>query len=123
MCLLKINLKNYRHLAQVLFISQSYCFNDRAQLHSIFQMLYYTLKRLSDTKNVLSWKSKGMSAEKVTILTTTDNDLSPLINRYGDSNFCLSFKGGCLKQENATFTPPNRIIFFIVCKLDACPEI
>ena len=32
--------------------------------------------------------------------------------------FCLVFKGSCLKQKNATYTRPNRIIFFIVYELD-----
>ena len=31
--------------------------------------------------------------------------------------FFLIFKGSCLKQKNAIFTPPN-IIFFIVSELD-----
>ena len=42
----------------------------------------------------------------------------PSIKCYEDSNFCLSFKGSCLKQKNSTFTPPNRMTFFIVYKLD-----
>ena len=41
---------------------------------------------------------------------------------YHSSKFgrpCLKFKGSCLKQKNATYTPPNRIIFFIVYELDS----
>ena len=52
-----------------------------------------------------------MSSEKLFTPTTTDNSLSP-------SNFCLIFKGSFLKQRNATSTPPNRINYFIVYKLD-----
>ena len=37
-----------------LFIFQSYFVNDGAQLYLILQPLYYTLKRLGDTENVLS---------------------------------------------------------------------
>ena len=45
--------------------------------------------------------------------------LSPSINWYGDSNFCLSFKGNCLKQKiSATFTSPNITKFSIVYELD-----
>ena len=57
-------------------MSQRYFFNDGAQLYVIFQMLYYTLKKLDNAKKVVSWKSKGLSAEKLTTLTTTDNSLS-----------------------------------------------
>ena len=60
-----------------------------------------------------------MSAEKITIPTTTDNSLSQSIKWYGNSNFCLVFNGSCLKQNNAGYTPPNRIIFFIVSELEA----
>ena len=35
----------------------------------------------------------------------------------------LSLKGSCLKQKKKpSFTPPNRMIFFIVYKLDTCPR-
>ena len=57
-------------------MGQRYFFNDGAQLYVIFQMLYYTLKKLDNAKKVVSWKSKGLSAEKLTTLTTTDNSLS-----------------------------------------------
>ena len=43
----------------------------------MFQMLYYILKRLGNTEKVVSWKSKGLSAKKLTTPTTTDNSLSP----------------------------------------------
>ena len=33
--------------------------NDGAQLYLIFQLLYYTLKKLGNTGKVVSWKSKG----------------------------------------------------------------
>ena len=59
-----------------------------------------------------------MPAEKLSTPTTTDNSLSPSIKWYGISNFCLVFKGSCLKQKNETYTPPNRIIFFIFYELD-----
>ena len=75
------------------------------------------MKRLGGTEKVVSWNSKGLSTEKLTIPTTTDNSLSPSIKWYENSNFCLIFKGSCLKQENATFTPPDIINFFNVYEL------
>ena len=60
-----------------LFIGQSYFFNDGAQLFLIFQTLCYILKRLGNTEKVVSWKSKGLSAKKLTTPTLTDNSLSP----------------------------------------------
>ena len=72
-----------------LFIYQSYFFNDGAQLYLIFQTLYYTLKRLGDTEKVVSWKSKGLSTEKLTTPTTTNDSLSPSVKWYRNSSFCL----------------------------------
>ena len=101
------------------FIDQSYFFIDRVELSLIFQPLYCILKRLNDTKNVVSWKSKGLSTGKLTNSTTNDNDLYPSIEQYENSNFYLIFKGSCLKKKkNASFTTPNIIIFFMVYKLD-----
>ena len=59
-----------------------------------------------------------MSAEKLTTPTTTDNNLSPKIKWHEDSKFCLVFKGSYLKQKSTTYTPSNRINFFIVYELD-----
>ena len=76
-------------------------------------MLYYTLKRLSDTEKILSWKAKGMSARKLTTPATNDNNFSPSIKWNRNSNFCLVFKGSCLKQNNATYSPPYIIHFLL----------
>ena len=59
-----------------------------------------------------------MSSEKLTSPTTTDNSLSPSIKWPKDSKFCLIFKGSCLNQKNATYTPNNRITFLILYELD-----
>ena len=54
-----------------------------------------------------------MSAEKLATPTTTDKSLSLSIEWYGNWDFCLVFKGSCLKQKIATYTPPNRIYFLL----------
>ena len=66
-------------------------------------MLHCTLKRLDDTEKVVSWKCKGLSAEKIPSHNTTDNSLSPSISWNGNSNFCISFKGSRLKQKKRNF--------------------
>ena len=49
---------------------------------------------------------------------TADNSLSTIIKSHGDLKLCLVFKGSCLKQKNATYTPSNRINVFVVYQLD-----
>ena len=60
-----------------------------------------------------------MSGEKLTTPTTTDNSLSATIKWYKDSKFCLKFNGRWFKKKRATYTPPNRIDFFVIFKLDS----
>ena len=72
------------------------------------------MKRQGDTEKVVSWKSEGLTARKLTNATTTDNSLSPAIKWYKNSNFCLIYKGSCLKQNNL----PNIIISFTAYELD-----
>ena len=100
------------------FFGQSYFVYDGAELYSILQPLHYTLKRLDDTTKDVSWKSKGLSTEKITTSTTADNIFSPSIRCYEDSNFYLIFKARDLKQIITTFTPLNIIIYFIISELD-----
>ena len=76
------------------------------------------MKRLGDTEQFVSWKSDGLSNEKLTTPTINDNSLSTSIKWYKNSNFCLIFKLSCLKHKSAACTPPDIIIFFIVYELD-----
>ena len=76
-------------------------------------MLYYTLKRLGDTEKFVLWKSNALSTKKLTTPTTNDNSLSPSIKLYGNSNFCLVFKGSCLKQTKKTHTHTQLILLLI----------
>ena len=82
-------------MIQVFLSAKAAFFNNDAQLYLIFQTVYYTLKKLGDIEKIVSWKSKGLSAEKLTTPTTTDSSLSPLIKWYGDSSFCLVLKRNC----------------------------
>ena len=89
------------------FIAQSYV------VILVLQTLYYTLKRLGDTEQVVSWKSEGLSSEKLTTPTINDNSLSPSIKWNKNSNFCLIFKLSCLKHKSAACTPSDIIIFLL----------
>ena len=85
--LVENELKKLQHLIQVLFNDESYFFNFGEQLYLIIQPLYSILKTLSNSEKVISWKSKGLSAEKLTTPNTTDNNLSPSIKWHEDSEF------------------------------------
>ena len=42
-------------------------------------LVLWKIKRLGETENVVSWKSKSLSIEELITPTTTDNSLSPSI--------------------------------------------
>ena len=80
-----------------------YFVNDGAWNYLRFQPLCYTLKQLGNTEKVVSWKSKHLLTQKFITPTTTDNNLSPIIKWYENSNFCFIFKGRCLKEKSNFF--------------------
>ena len=112
-----MNFKKIQKFDSILFIGQSYFFNDRAQLYLIFEPLYYTLKRLGDTEKIVSRKSTGSLTEKYITLTTTDNSVCPSIRWYTNYNFGLVFKGSCLRYwliggfELARNTDPDKYVY------------
>ena len=80
-------------------------------------MLYYTLTRILIIIKVISWESKGLSSESI---VTPDNNLLQRLNgTYWNSNFCLVFKGSCLKQDRAFLISKNIINIYIAYELDA----
>ena len=79
-------------------------------------MLYYTLKKLGNIGKIVSRNLKVCQPKNLLLLLLLRLSLS--ISWYGNSNFCLVFKGTCLKEKSTTYIRPNRINFFIVYELD-----
>ena len=59
-----------------------------------------------------------MSNEKFTPLFTSNERLSPKLVRMNNSRMRLEFKGICLKQDKAPFTPNNVVKLYIAYKLN-----
>ena len=51
----------------------------------------------TDTAYILSWISKGLSAEGIKPSATFDNSLTPKLNYY-DTKKRVKFTGSCLEQ-------------------------
>ena len=69
---------------------------DGSQAHLIFQPIYGYFKRVANTNYILSWISKGLSAESIEAPTTSDNSLNPELSYY-EYRIRLKFTGSCLK--------------------------
>ena len=100
------------------FIGKSHFEEDYKQKYLVFQPIHRYFK-ITNTKYISSWKSKGLSDETITPYATSDNSLTPLIDYYG-SKVRVKFNKGCLKQSNnLTYDYGSRVNIYIVYELGA----
>ena len=83
-----------------------------SQAYLIFQPLYRYFKTITNTNYILSWKSRGLSAESIKPPTTSDNSLTPALNYYGTKTR-VKFTGSCLKQSKITYTHKKMVNIYI----------
>ena len=91
---------------------------DSSQPYLIFQKEYRYFKTVTNSNYILSWKSKGLSAESIRSPTTSDNSLNPELS-YIEYNIRLKFTGSCLKQSKTTYTYKKVVNIYIVYQLNA----
>ena len=73
---------------------------------------------VTNTDYISSWKSKGLSDESITTLTTSGKSLNPALNYY-DTKIRVKFTGSCLKQDKIIYTHRKIIYIYIVYELGA----
>ena len=61
------------------------------------KIVHKYFKVIANNDYVSSWKSKGLSAEKITPPTTSANSLAPALSYYGTKTK-VKFNGSCLKR-------------------------
>ena len=76
------------------------------------------MNTITDTDYVLSWKSKGLSAETIKSPTTSDNSLTPELNYYGTKTR-VKCTGSCLKESKFSYTHGKVENIYIVYELGA----
>ena len=118
MCLLKMNLKNYRHLIQSISTDKV-----------IWKWWYPRLFTVSaNTKtfkkgflysyfHILSWKSKRLFDEIIKPRSTSTNILNPLLNYVG-TNWRVEFKEICLKQDKILFNHGKIVNIYIAYEIN-----
>ena len=82
------------------FIGKSHFDEDGAQNYLVFQSIleYFTL----NNNWIKKWKSKGLSNQSLEVVSTSDNNLTPSVNYYGDK-VRLRFTGSVLQQKTVTY--------------------
>ena len=111
-------LKKLKTLDSSYFKGKSHFEEDGTQNHSLFQPINRYFKVIANTDYVSLWKSKGLSGESITPLTTSDNSLAPALSYYGTKTR-LKFNGSCLKQPNPSYTHGKTVNIYIVYELGA----
>ena len=89
------------------FIGKIYFEEDGAQNHLVFKPIirYFKVATIISVADyILSWQSKGLSAETIKPRNTSDNSLTPTISYYYASKIRVKFTGSCLKQPKISYT-------------------
>ena len=96
---------------------KSYFEEDGKPNYLIFQPLnkYFKMSD-SDSNDVLSWTSKGLSNEVIKPPTTPNNNLYPN-SYYQGTKTIVTFPGAYLKQDKVTFNHGKILNIYIVYKL------
>ena len=104
------------------FIGKSHFEEDGTQSYLVFQPIirYFKINAVINVADyVLSWQSKGLSAEAIEPPATSDNSLIPTISYYYASKIRVKFTRSCLKQDKVTFNHGTVVNIYILYKLCA----
>ena len=121
--LVENKLKNLKLLILSYFVGKSHFEEDGTQNYLVFQPITRYFKMLPNTNYVLSWKSKGLSAETIkshttSSLTASDYELIPTVS-YSGTKTKLKFTGSYLKQDQISYTHGKIVNINIVYELGA----
>ena len=98
------------------FIGKSHFEEDGTQNYLVFQSLKKYLKKITNTKYILSWQSEGLSDEIIKSPATSDTSLTPLIDYVGNK-ISLKTSGSCLKQSKLQYTHGIIVNIYVVYEL------
>ena len=105
------------------FIGKSHFEEDGTQNYLVFQPITRCFKILPNTNYIISWKSKGLSAETIkshtsSLLTVSDYNLVPTLS-YSGTKPKLKFAGRYLKQDQISYIHGKVVNIYIVYELGA----
>ena len=116
--LVENELNNIKTFDSSYFIGKSHFEEDGTQNYLVFQPLNKYFKVITNTDNISSLKSKGLSAESIKPPTTSDNSLAPALSYYSTKTRA-KFTGSCLKQSKISYARGKVVNIYIVYELGA----
>ena len=116
-------LKKLKTFDSVYFRGRSHFNEDGTQNWLVFQPMQRCFKTVdAGNRNILLWKSKGLSDESIKEPTTLNRILNPPLNLVG-TKARLRFSGDCLKQEKITYTHGKTVNIYIVYEIEESVNI
>ena len=98
------------------FIGKSHFGDNGTQNYLVFQKMYRYFRLITNTSNILSWQSKGLSNENFDPLNTNFS----LSVDYVGNKIRVKFNGCCLKQSNKIpYTHKKIVNIYIVYEINA----
>ena len=96
-------LKKLKTFYSIYFRVKSHFGEDGTQNYLVFRPThrYFETASVNNNINILSWKSKGLSYEKINSIKTTGYMLNPYLDFYDTAKIRVKFNGGCLKQDHS----------------------
>ena len=113
-----MNLKKSDTFDSIYFRGNSHFEDDGTQNYVIFQTgsRYFETVSAND-RNMLSWKSKGLSDESIQSPSASNKILNPSVYCVG-TKARIKFDGNCLKQEKITFNHGEIVSIYIVYEIE-----
>ena len=109
--LVESELKKLEKFDAAYFRGKNYFEEDGTQNYLVFQPVYKYFEKTGD--KVSSWKSKGLSDEKI-ILTATSTDKSATKTIYNNARIKVRFNGDLLRQNQVTYNHGPVVNIYIV---------
>ena len=98
--LVENELKKLKKIDSSYFRGKNHFEEDGTQNYLVFQPIvrYSKVNTIMNVAEyILSWKSKGLSAESIKLPATSDNSLTPALSYYDDFKVRVKFTGSCLE--------------------------
>ena len=116
-------MKKLKTSDSIYFRGKSHFEEDGTQNWLVFQPMQRYFKTVdANNRNILSWKSKGLSDENIKAPTTSTRILNPTLNFVGNK-LRVKFSGNCLKQEKITFNHGKIVNIYIVYEIERSVNI
>ena len=116
-------LKKLKTFDSSYFQGKSHFEDDGTQKWLVFQPMQKYFKLACDNRSIaLSWKSKGLSDERIKG-PTTSNKILNLWQSYVGTKARVRFSGDCLKQEKFTFNHRKILNIYIVYEIEKSVNI